>query len=173
MCRHCKLYIVSRKFTVSVHGAKESALCAVVPEGYLFVAACVIMFTSQDVLSFLGVSPAVGRFLLFYVASIPCCWLHRFIRGATLRHIFSAATGALLSYLAFGVGANLHFAVTIMIGYLAMLLDRRRSGLITFAAAMTFLIGWSALFRPVINVILLRKSYLLGMSGVMHGHCNQ
>ena len=100
------------------------------------------MLTSQDVLSFLGVSAAVGRFLIVYVASIPCCWLHRFIHSTTLRHIFSAVTGAFLSYLAFGVGANLHFAVTIMLGYSAMLLDRKRSGLITVVLAMTFLIGW-------------------------------
>ncbi|KAH7445735.1 hypothetical protein KP509_01G022300 [Ceratopteris richardii] len=89
----------------------------------------------------LGVSIPVFRFLVAFLATIPCSWLCRFIPGTRIRHLYSTLTGCFLSHYAFGWDANLHFAVPMLIGYSSMLFCRRYCGSITFIGAFAFLIG--------------------------------
>lgn len=94
----------------------------------------------EDLASAIGVSVPVFRFLLAFLATIPCSWLWRFVPGASLKHFYSAITGCVLSYYAFGWASNLHFLVPMAIGYGSMVLFRRRCGFITFVGAFAFLI---------------------------------
>ncbi|KAK3005503.1 hypothetical protein RJ639_016062 [Escallonia herrerae] len=90
----------------------------------------------------IGVSVAVLRFLLCFAATIPVSFLWRLVPGGPpAKHLYAAVSGALLSYLAFGFSSNLHFLVPMLAGYAAMVLYRRRCGLITFVLAMGYLIG--------------------------------
>ncbi|KAG4177795.1 hypothetical protein ERO13_A10G000050v2 [Gossypium hirsutum] len=57
------------------------------------------------------------------------------------KHLYSAFTGALLSYLSFGFSSNLHFLVPMLLGYLAMVLYRPKCWIITFFLGFGFLIG--------------------------------
>ncbi|RWR80758.1 hypothetical protein CKAN_00941500 [Cinnamomum micranthum f. kanehirae] len=82
--------------------------------------------------SAIGVSVPVLRFLLCYVATIPVSFLCRLVPGALPKHLYSALTGAILSYLSFGFSSNLHFLVPMTLGYGSMLLFRRRCGIFTF-----------------------------------------
>ncbi|XP_077234671.1 lysophospholipid acyltransferase 1-like [Tasmannia lanceolata] len=91
--------------------------------------------------SSIGVSVPVLRFLLCFVATIPVSFLWRFVPGTLTKHLYSAISGAILSYLSFGFSSNLHFLVPMAIGYLSMLLYRRRSGFITFFGGFGYLIG--------------------------------
>ncbi|KAK1262612.1 hypothetical protein QJS04_geneDACA000955 [Acorus gramineus] len=89
----------------------------------------------------IGVSVPVLRFLLCFLATIPVSFAGRFVPGRIPRHVYSAATGAVLSYLSFGASSNLHFIVPMSIGYLFMIAFRRHCGLLTFLAAFGYLIG--------------------------------
>ncbi|XP_057977084.1 lysophospholipid acyltransferase 1 [Malania oleifera] len=89
----------------------------------------------------LGVTSAVFRFLACFLATVPVAFLRRLVPGVLPRHIFSAASGALLSYLSFGASSNLHFLVPMLLGYASMVLYRRRCGIITFLIGFGYLIG--------------------------------
>nr|AZT89176.1 lysophospholipid acyltransferase [Portulaca oleracea] len=89
----------------------------------------------------IGVSVPVLRFLLCFVATIPISFLWRLVPRTTPKHIYSAFTGAILSYLSFGFSSNLHFIVSMLIGYISMALYRPKSGIITFFGAFGYLIG--------------------------------
>ncbi|KAL8064289.1 hypothetical protein ABFX02_01G080200 [Erythranthe guttata] len=96
----------------------------------------------ESMASAIGVSVAVLRFLLCFVATIPVGFLHRFVPGGpAARHLYAAATGAILSYLSFGFSSNLHFLVPMLLGYASMLLCRKHCGIITFFLAFGYLIG--------------------------------
>lgn len=92
----------------------------------------------------IGVSVAVLRFLLCFVATIPVGFLWRAVPGGIPKHVYAAATGAFLSYLSFGVSSNLHFLAAMSLGYGSMLASRRWCGVFTFFAAFGYLIGWYA-----------------------------
>ncbi|KAL2920605.1 Lysophospholipid acyltransferase 1 [Bienertia sinuspersici] len=89
----------------------------------------------------LGLSIPVLRFLLCFVATIPISLIWRIIPRTLPKHIYSAFTGVLLCYLSFGVSSNLHFLVSISIGYLSMLVCRPKCGVIAFLGAFGYLIG--------------------------------
>ncbi|KAL2634990.1 hypothetical protein R1flu_006469 [Riccia fluitans] len=88
----------------------------------------------------LGVSVPVLRFVICFALTVPVSFVWRFVEGASNRHLYSALTGAVLSYYSFGVTSNLHFAVSIILSYLSMIFFRRRCGVITFIGAFGFLI---------------------------------
>ena len=92
----------------------------------------------------IGVSVAVLRFLLCFLATIPIGFLWRLVPGRLLKHIYSAGTGALLSYLSFGFSSNLHFLVPMLLGYASMVFYRPRCGILTFFLGFGYLIGWYA-----------------------------
>ncbi|KAF7828315.1 lysophospholipid acyltransferase 1 [Senna tora] len=89
----------------------------------------------------IGVSVPVLRFLLCFVATIPVSFLARFLPPGLPKHLYSAATGALLSYLSFGFSSNLHFLVPMSLGYASMILCRPRCGIITFFFGFAYLIA--------------------------------
>ncbi|KAD3641286.1 hypothetical protein E3N88_30510 [Mikania micrantha] len=96
----------------------------------------------EEMASLIGVSYPVFQFLVCYVATIPISFFHRFVPGgSTGKHLYAATTGAVLSYLAFGLFSNLHFLVSISISYGSMVICRKLCGLITFFLAMGYLIG--------------------------------
>ncbi|GAU46999.1 hypothetical protein TSUD_186410, partial [Trifolium subterraneum] len=89
----------------------------------------------------IGVSVAVLRFLLCFVATIPFSFLWRFVPGRLPKHFYSAAVGVFLSYLSFGFSSNLHFLVPMVLGYASMIIYRQRCGIITFFLGFGYLIG--------------------------------
>ncbi|KAJ4713014.1 lysophospholipid acyltransferase 1-like [Melia azedarach] len=89
----------------------------------------------------IGVSVPVLRFLLCFVTTIPVSFLSRFIPSRIGRHVYSAGSGAFLSYLSFGFSSNLHFLVPMLLGYLSMVLFRAKCGIITFFLGFGYLIG--------------------------------
>ncbi|KAJ9555118.1 hypothetical protein OSB04_009732 [Centaurea solstitialis] len=96
----------------------------------------------ESMASSIGVSVPVLRFLLCFVATIPVSFFHRLVPGGpAARHLYAAFTGALLSYISFGFSSNLHFFVPMFISYAAMVLYRKRCGIISFLSAMGYLIG--------------------------------
>ncbi|KAF6154418.1 hypothetical protein GIB67_028310 [Kingdonia uniflora] len=95
--------------------------------------------------STIGVSVPVLRFLLCFVATIPVSFFWRFVPGTLPKHLYSAISGALLSYLSFGFSSNLHFLVPMLLGYASMVLYRKRCGIITFFIGFGYLIGWYVL----------------------------
>uniref|UniRef100_A0A5B6ZQ79 Putative lysophospholipid acyltransferase 1 n=1 Tax=Davidia involucrata TaxID=16924 RepID=A0A5B6ZQ79_DAVIN len=96
----------------------------------------------EGMASAIGVSVPVLRFLLCFVVTIPVSFLWRLVPGGpTAKHLYSAASGALLSYLSFGFSSNLHFLVPMLLSYASMLLYRRRCGPITFFLGFGYLIG--------------------------------
>ncbi|KAK6137543.1 hypothetical protein DH2020_028709 [Rehmannia glutinosa] len=96
----------------------------------------------ESMASAIGVSVAVLRFLLCFVVTIPVSFFHRFVPGGpTARHLYAAATGAILSYMSFGFSSNLHFLVPMLLGYASMVLCRKYCGIITFFMAFGYLIG--------------------------------
>lgn len=96
----------------------------------------------EEMASLIGVSASIFRFLLCYVATIPLSFFHRFVPGGSMgKHVYAALTGAMLSYLAFGITSNMHFLVLIIISYGSMALCRKQCGLITFVLAKGYLIG--------------------------------
>lgn len=97
----------------------------------------------KSMASAIGVSVPVLRFLLCFVATIPVSFFHRFVPGGpTARHLYAAATGAILSYLSFRFSSNLHFIVPMLLGYASTVLCRKYCGIITFFLAFGYLIGW-------------------------------
>lgn len=90
----------------------------------------------------IGVSVPVLRFLLCFVATIPVSFFGRFVPSKLPKHLYSAGTGALLSYLSFGFSSNLHFLVPMLLGYASMILSRHRCGIITFSLGFAYLISW-------------------------------
>lgn len=102
----------------------------------------------EEMASLIGVTRPVFQFLLCFVATIPVSFLHRFVPGGpTAKHLYAATTGAVLSYLAFGLSSNLHFLVLILISYGSMEIFRRKCGIITFFLAMGYLIGWYVIYN--------------------------
>ncbi|XP_010546005.1 PREDICTED: lysophospholipid acyltransferase 1 [Tarenaya hassleriana] len=89
----------------------------------------------------IGVSVPVLRFLLCFVATIPVSFMWRLVPSRLGKHIYSAASGAFLSYLSFGFSSNLHFLVPMMLGYASMAIYRPRCGIITFFLGFGYLIG--------------------------------
>ncbi|TYI93274.1 hypothetical protein E1A91_D02G126000v1 [Gossypium mustelinum] len=89
----------------------------------------------------IGVSVPVLRFLLCFVATIPVSFLWRFVPGTLPKHVYSAFSGVVLSYLSFGISSNLLFLVPMLLGYAAMLLYRPKCGIITFFLSFGYLIG--------------------------------
>eukprot|EP00850_Spirogloea_muscicola_P006294 SM000029S10589 [mRNA] locus=s29:853943:857410:- [translate_table: standard] len=55
----------------------------------------------------LGLSPAVSRFLLALLLSLPAQGAHRLVPTATGKHVYAAATGGGLCWLAYGGGSGL------------------------------------------------------------------
>lgn len=100
------------------------------------------MASLEAVASVLGVSVPVTKFLLCFVASIPCSFVARFVPAGSLRNFYAAATGAMLSYYSFGPAANLFFILPIVVSYGSMKLARQHCGLITFVIAFGFLLTW-------------------------------
>ncbi|XP_009113025.1 lysophospholipid acyltransferase 2 [Brassica rapa] len=98
-------------------------------------------FDMSSMAASIGVSVAVLRFLLCFVATIPVSFAWRFVPSRLGKHIYSAASGALLSYLSFGFSSNLHFLVPMTIGYASMAIYRPMSGFITFFLGFAYLIG--------------------------------
>ncbi|XP_030947284.1 lysophospholipid acyltransferase 1-like [Quercus lobata] len=89
----------------------------------------------------IGVSVPVLRFLLCFVTTIPVSFLWRFVPGRLAKHLYSAVSGFLLSYLSFGFSSNLHFLVPMLLGYASMVLFRSRCGVLTFFLGFGYLIG--------------------------------
>lgn len=95
----------------------------------------------ESMASSIGVSIPVLRFLLCFAATIPVSFLWRLVPSPPAKHIYSALSGATLSYLSFGFSSNLHFLVPMLLGYASMILYRRRCGIITFFIGFGYLIG--------------------------------
>ncbi|XP_021809855.1 lysophospholipid acyltransferase 1-like [Prunus avium] len=89
----------------------------------------------------IGISVAVLRFLLCYVATIPVSFLWRLVPSPPAKHLYAAVSGALLSYLSFGFSSNLHFLVPMLLGYASMVFARSHCGIITFILSFGYLIG--------------------------------
>jgi len=102
----------------------------------------VAMMTMEAVAELLGIGVPLLRFLVCFLASIPCSWLWRYVPSAAARHLYAAATGALLSYFSFGAASNVYFGILMLVSYASMLFSRRHCGIITFVIAFAFLITW-------------------------------
>ena len=109
----------------------------------------------------IGVSVPVLRFLLCFAATIPISFLWRFVPGRPTKHLYSAVSGALLSYLSFGFSSNLHFLVPMLLGYASMVLFRRRCGIITFFSGFGYLIGWYFHIFYAFGLNLINFSFLI------------
>ncbi|KAH8975649.1 hypothetical protein BDL97_01G169500 [Sphagnum fallax] len=96
--------------------------------------------TMEAVAELLGIGVPMLRFLVCFLASIPCSWLWRYVPSAAARHLYAAATGALLSYFSFGAASNVYFGILMLVSYASMLFSRRHCGIITFVIAFAFLI---------------------------------
>lgn len=94
----------------------------------------------------IGVSLPVLQFLMCFFITIPCSSLRRFIKGTSIRHAYSALTGAVLSYHSFGTASNILFVLPIFGSYASMVFYRKKAGFITAFIAFTYLIGWYDLF---------------------------
>ena len=112
------------------------------------------MASLESVASLVGVSVAVMRFLLCFVASIPCSAVARWMPAGAVRSLYAAATGIVLSWYSFGPVANLFYFLPVVVGYGSMLLARQHCGAITFVAAFGFLLTWYA-FSTGLGVLLL------------------
>ncbi len=102
----------------------------------------VATMTMEAVAELLGIGVPMLRFLVCFLASIPCSWLWRYVPSAAARHLYAAATGALLSYFSFGAASNVYFGILMLVSYASMLFSRRHCGIITFVIAFAFLITW-------------------------------
>lgn len=100
------------------------------------------MMTMEKVAGVFGIGAPVLRYLFGLLASIPCSWLRRYVPGATGRHLYAAATGALLSYCSFGATSTVYFGILMLGSYLSMLMFRRHCGIITFVHAFAILLTW-------------------------------
>ncbi|GAV79416.1 MBOAT domain-containing protein [Cephalotus follicularis] len=95
----------------------------------------------QSIAASIGVSVPVLRFLLCFVATIPVSFLWRLVPGRLGKHMYSALSGAILSYLSFGFSSNLHFLVPMLLGYASMLFYRAKCGFLSFLLGFGYLIG--------------------------------
>nr|GEU85230.1 lysophospholipid acyltransferase 1-like [Tanacetum cinerariifolium] len=96
----------------------------------------------EEMALLIGVSPPICQFLICFVATIPLSFFHRYVPGGSMgKHIYAALTGAVLSYMSFGLMSNMHFLVLIIVSYASMVFCRKQCGLITFFLAMGYLIG--------------------------------
>lgn len=102
----------------------------------------IAMMTMDEFAQVLGISVGVLRYLLCFLASIPCSWLWRYMPNATTRHLYAAVTGALLSYFSFGAVSNVYFGMLMLVSYVSMLVSRRHCGSITFVLAFALLVTW-------------------------------
>ena len=68
------------------------------------------------------VSVLVSRFLLCFVVMIPMSFIHRFVLSPFGKHLYAALSGAFLSYLSSKFSSNLHFLVSMLLGYLTVVL---------------------------------------------------
>jgi hypothetical protein len=102
----------------------------------------IAMMTMDEFAQVLGISVGVLRYLLCFLASIPCSWLWRYMPNATTRHLYAAVTGALLSYFSFGAISNVYFGMLMLVSYVSMLVSRRHCGSITFVLAFALLVTW-------------------------------
>jgi lysophospholipid acyltransferase len=89
------------------------------------------MITMQDVAGSLGIGVPMLWFLVSFMASIPASWLWRFMPGVQVRNVYAAASGAVLSQCAFGASSNAYFMLPIVVTYAAMVLNRRKCGVIS------------------------------------------
>lgn len=96
--------------------------------------------TRRSLGAVLGVSDAVALFLFSLSTSIPASYAHRLVPTALGRHLYAFASGAFLTWLAYG-GSNavLQIMVPIVGAYAAMLLLRRYCGYLVFAASFAYL----------------------------------
>jgi len=104
------------------------------------------MITMKEAADAVGIGVPVLRFLLAFFASIPCSWLWRFAPSVQARHLYAAASGAILSYWAFGAQCNIYFLLPIFASYTAMILDRRHCGIVTFILAFGILVFCHVIF---------------------------
>lgn len=104
----------------------------------------------ESIASVVGVSVGVARFLLCFIASIPCCAAARLMPAGAVRNLYAAATGIVLSYYSFGPVANLFYFLPVVVGYGSMLVARQHCGFITFAAAFGFLLTWDLNGGPML-----------------------
>nr|XP_010934444.1 lysophospholipid acyltransferase 1 isoform X2 [Elaeis guineensis] len=95
----------------------------------------------ESIAAAIGVSVPVLRFLHCFVATIPVSLAWRLVPGTLPKHLYAAVTGAVLSYLSFGLSSNLHFLIPMALGYASMRLFRRHCGIITFFIGFGYLIG--------------------------------
>ncbi|KAJ4835660.1 Lysophospholipid acyltransferase 1 [Turnera subulata] len=98
-------------------------------------------FDMESMASAIGVTVPVLRFLLCYVATIPLSLFHRVVPGRLGKHLYAFATGAILSYFAFGYSSILHFLVPMLSSYSFMALARPYCGTLTFVTSFAYLIG--------------------------------
>lgn len=89
----------------------------------------------------LSLDPVLG-FLICFIATIPVSFVWRFGPGALAKHISASASGAILSYLSFGLSSNFHFLIPMALRYLLMLLFLKDCGIFINCAGFGYLLGW-------------------------------
>jgi lysophospholipid acyltransferase len=104
------------------------------------------MATMEGVAESLGIGTPVLWFLIAFAASIPASWLWRFMPSVQARHLYAAASGAVLSHAAFGASSNAYFMLPILASYGSMLFYRRKCGVISAVIAFAYLIGCHVAF---------------------------
>lgn len=88
----------------------------------------------------IGVSDHVAVFLFSLFASLPASYVHRLVPDTLGRHIYAFASGAFLTWLAYGGSAALvKIMVPIVGAYAAMLLLPRFCGYFVFATSFAYL----------------------------------
>ncbi|CAI5465325.1 unnamed protein product [Closterium sp. Yama58-4] len=95
----------------------------------------------EDFCVSLGLSVGIGKFLVCYLISIPCCFIQRFLPAGTVRHIWATLSGLVLTYTAFGYESLGHCVVACVVAYGSMLVYRKKCGVITFFTTFIYLIG--------------------------------
>ncbi|CAI6007310.1 unnamed protein product [Closterium sp. NIES-65] len=95
----------------------------------------------EDFCASLGLSVGIGKFLVCYLISIPCCFLQRLLPAGTVRHIWATLSGLVLTYIAFGYESLGHCVVACVVAYGSMLVYRKKCGVITFFTTFIYLIG--------------------------------
>ncbi|CAI5929581.1 unnamed protein product, partial [Closterium sp. NIES-64] len=101
----------------------------------------------EDFCASLGLSVGIGKFLVCYLISIPCCFLQRLLPAGTVRHIWATLSGLVLTYIAFGYESLGHCVVACVVAYGSMLVYRKKCGVITFFTTFIYLIGCSSPVR--------------------------
>ncbi|GJP61509.1 hypothetical protein CLOP_g18663 [Closterium sp. NIES-67] len=95
----------------------------------------------EDFCASLGLSVGIGKFLVCYLISIPCCFLQRLLPAGAVRHVWATLSGLVLTYIAFGYESLGHCVVACVVAYGSMLVYRRQCGVITFFTTFAYLIG--------------------------------